>query len=175
MATSVLVPLSEYLTTSYEPDSEWIDGELRERPMGTTWHGGLQTFFIKFFGRREEDWQVQVFCETRTQVAPRRFRVPDVMLLRTSDPLDEIISIPPLLCIEILSPDDRATDLQDKIDDYLTMGVGAIWVINPRLRKAFEVQNGGLMPVETLTVAGTPIQIAAAEVFAELDRLQARI
>jgi len=89
--------------------------------------------------------------------------------------LDEIISIPPLLCIEILSPDDRATDLQDKIDDYLTMGVGAIWVINPRLRKAFEVQNGGLMPVETLTVAGTPIQIAAAEVFAELDRLQARI
>jgi len=54
------------------------------------------------------------------------------------------------------------------------MGVAAIWVVNPRLRKVFEVQHGGLMPVEILTVPATPIAIAATEVFAELDRLQAR-
>ena len=31
MATATQVPLSEYLHTSYEPDCEWIDGEVRER------------------------------------------------------------------------------------------------------------------------------------------------
>ncbi len=178
MATSimvpVLVPLSEYMTTSYEPDCEWIDGELKERTMGEGSHATIQTFFIKFFSLREQIWNIRVTQELRTQVKTYRFRVPDVVVLHANAPFEEIVTTPPLLCVEILSPDDRASDLQDKIDDYLAMGVTAIWVINPRLRKVFDVQNGGLMPVETLTVPGTPIQISAPEVFAELDRLQAR-
>jgi len=117
MATSVLVPLSEYLTTSYEPDCEWIDGELKERTRGTNSHGSLQVFFIRFFSLHEERWQVRVVCELRMQVALRRFRVSDVVVLRATDPFEEIVTTPPLLCIEILSPEDRISDLQEKIDD----------------------------------------------------------
>ena len=34
MATSTLVPLSEYLRTSYRPDRDWIDGVVKERNVG---------------------------------------------------------------------------------------------------------------------------------------------
>ncbi len=42
--------------------------------------------------------------------------------------------MPPFLAIEILSKDDRASDLQEKIDDYLEFAVPYVWVIDPRRR-----------------------------------------
>ena len=39
--------------------------------------------------------------------------------------------------MEILSPDDRAADVQDKIDDYLAFGVPCVWVVNPETRRAW--------------------------------------
>jgi hypothetical protein len=65
-------------------------------------------------------------------------------------------------------------DLQEKVDDFIAMGVGAIWVVNPRLRKTMMVQAGGWMPVEELTVPGTAIRMSHAEVFAELNALEGR-
>jgi Uma2 family endonuclease len=174
MATAAMVSLGEYLSTSYEPDCEWVDGELRQRSMGTNSHGTIQTFFIKYFGAREVDWGIRVVGEVRLKVSASRYRVPDVVLLNPDDPFDEILIEPPLLCIEVLSPDDRMHDMQDKIDDYLRMGVPAIWVVNPRLRRAFEVVGGGLMPTEDLQVRGTKIRVSATEVFAELNALEAR-
>ncbi len=53
MATSTFVGLTGYLKTSYEPDCEWRDGELKERPGGTGTHSPVQTFFLKFLGSHE--------------------------------------------------------------------------------------------------------------------------
>src|ERR1019366_1045193 len=136
MASAIQVPLSEYLHTSYEPDCEWIDGEIKERHVGEGSHAFIQTFFIKYFGSREDLWQIRVTQELRTQVSPNHFRIPDVLVMRSDAPFEEIVQTPPLLCIEVLSPDDRMVDVKDKIDDYLGMGVSAIWVINPRSRRA---------------------------------------
>ena len=174
MATSTLIPLSEYLRTSYSPDCEWLDGKVRERNMGEGSHAAVQSFFIKYFGRREEEWGIRVLPELRTQVSASRFRVPDVLLMRSSDPFEEIVRTPPLLCIEVLSPEDRMGDMQEKIEDYLAMGVAAIWVVNPLKRRAFVVTERGLVPVEELTVPGTPIRVAVPEVFRELDRWSGR-
>jgi hypothetical protein len=35
MATSVHIPIAEYLGTSYRPDRECIDGEMVDRDMGS--------------------------------------------------------------------------------------------------------------------------------------------
>ena len=64
-------------------------------------------------------------------------RVPDVLLMRSSDPFEEIVRPPPLLCLEVLSPEDRMAEMQDKIDDSFQMGVEAIWVVDPVRRKPF--------------------------------------
>jgi Uma2 family endonuclease len=172
MATAVLVPLSEYLSTTYHPDCEWIDGELKARPVGENAHATIQTFLIRYLEKFEEQFGVRATQELRVQVTMRNFRVPDVLVLEAAAPYEDIITVPPLLCIEVLSPEDRLIDLQEKIDDYLNMGVQAIWIINPRLRKTFQVLSGGIMPLDTLTVPATPIFVTAAEIFAYLDRIQ---
>ncbi len=174
MATAIQVPLSEYLHTSYEPDCEWIDGEIKERHVGEGSHAFIQTFFIKYFGSREDIWQIRVTQELRTQVSPSHFRIPDVLVMRNDAPFEEIVQTPPLLCIEVLSPDDRMVDMQDKIDDYVAMGVTAIWVINPKSRRAFTVDRGALLPVDELSVAGTSIKVPVHEVFAQLNALEAQ-
>ena len=174
MAASTLVALGEYLRTSYSPDCEWVDGEVRERNMGEGSHSVVQSFFIKYFGRQEEEWGIRVLPELRTQVSATHFRVPDVLLMRSSDPFEEIVRTPPLLCIEVLSPEDRMTEMQDKIDDYLRMGVEAIWVVDPVRRKAFAVKKDALTPAIELTVPGTPIRVAVQDVFVELDRLSGK-
>ncbi len=38
---------------------------------------------------------------------------------------------PPALAVEILSPSDRVGELWAKLDDYLTAGVGFVWIIDP--------------------------------------------
>ncbi len=175
MSTKTLVPLSEYLETTYHPDCEWIDGELRERNLGELPHASVQAFFTAFFTIRKKEFGVRVYPELRLQVSERRYRIPDVMVMRKSDPADAIVTVPPLLCIEILSRDDRMSDMQEKVDDYLQMGVEMVWVIDPRRRKAFQTDGRSLQPVDELTVPETAIRVAVSEIFAELDELEGKL
>ena len=43
-------------------------------------------------------------------------------------------SIPPDLAVEVISPNDLAKELDEKLEDYLRAGVKLIWVINPETR-----------------------------------------
>ncbi len=51
-----------------------------------------------------------------------------------SQAADSYISGPPDLAVEIVSPGDRAGDIQAKINDYLDAGTRLIWVIYPQTR-----------------------------------------
>ncbi len=174
MATSTLVPLDEYLKTSYRPDRDWIDGEIKERNVGERPHAMIQKFFTMFFGQREEEWNVQVLPEQRVQTSESHFRIPDVCLIRPSDPFELVVRVPPLLCIEILSWDDRMTEMQERVDDYLEMGVRTVWVVDPRRRKAFIADVQGSRGAQELTVPGTAIAVKVTDVFAELEKLEAK-
>ena len=177
MATSTLVPLSEYLRTSYRPDRDWIDGVVKERNMGERPHAMIQKFFTVFFALHEGEWKIQVLPEQRVQTSESHFRIPDVCLVRDSDPFEPIVRVAPVLCVEVLSWDDRMTEIQERVDDYFAMGVQAVWVVDPRRRKAFAAGSGGyLYPANTeLTVEGTPIRVDVAEVFAELNKLEGKV
>jgi Uma2 family endonuclease len=174
LTPAVTVPLEVYLRTSYHPDRDWIDGELRERNMGDRPHSAMQRFFLKLFFRYEEVHGILAYPELRTQVSATHFRVPDVLVLRKTDPADDIVRVAPLLCIEILSRDDSMSEMQEKIDDYLEMGVAAVWVIDPRRRKASLADAHGLHAREVLEFPGMPIQVTREEMFAELDALESR-
>ncbi len=173
MATATLVPLSEYLRTSYRPDCEWVDGQVRARNMGDGPHSALQRFFLKFFFGIEGKYGLLSYPELRTQVSSTNFRVPDVLVVRETDPFEQIVTIPPVLCIEILSPDDRMSEMHEKIDDYLSMGVKAVWVVDPRRRTAMFADEHGTRTADVLEVPGTDIQLAVADAFVELDKLEA--
>ena len=176
METVVAVPLEEYLTTSYEPECEWVDGELRERNVGEGSHSEIQKFLTIFFGTREQEWNLRVEPEQRVQISAGRFRIPDVCLIRGEAPFEEIVRVPPLLCIEILSRDDRMSEMYEKVEDYLTMGVAGVWMIDPRRRKVWQTDGGGVLQPkgEELALPGTPIRLRAADLFRQLDKLEGR-
>ena len=118
METRTLVPLEEYLTTAYSPDCDYVDGEVLERNPGERNHSTLQMAIAAYLFARRKKWGVRVFPEQRVQVAQRRFRIPDVCVV-VGNPVDQILTKPPFLCIEVLSPDDRMSRVQVRVDDYL--------------------------------------------------------
>jgi len=121
MATTTMMPLEEYLRTSFEYDCEWVDGEVRERAMPDDDHSAMQAFFVAYFAHLKRELNVRVRPELRLHVSASRYRIPDVLLLPASAPRQPIPDTPPVLCIEILSPDDRPGELREKLADYLAM------------------------------------------------------
>jgi Uma2 family endonuclease len=166
------VTVREYLATSYRPDCDYVDGRIEERNVGEYDHGLLQILLGHLFMTHREDWGVQVVTDVRTQVSSNHFRVPDLSVLRADAPKEQIITHPPLIVIEILSPEDRLSRFQDRIEDYLAFGVEHIWVIDPERRAAYTASTSGLHPVRTneLSVPETPIRVVLSDLFAELDR-----
>jgi hypothetical protein len=61
-AVSTQVPLEVYLRSSgYEPDAEYVDGKIEERPKGEFDHAAWQLAIIKWFLRHEENG-TSMFC-----------------------------------------------------------------------------------------------------------------
>ena len=149
MGATTLISVDEYLNTSYSPDREYVDGQVVERNLGEKTHGRIQRNLIVFIARIAKDLGIEVYPEQRVQVSPRRFRIPDVTVVKASQLQDEIFRLPPHLCIEILSKDDTMDYMQEKIDDYLRFGVPYIWIINPRNLKGYVVTAAGMVEAKS--------------------------
>src|SRR4051794_27148556 len=107
MATGTLVSEEEYLHTSYEPDCEYKDGVLEERNLGTPPHSKLQYRLAGYFYSREKEWGFTGATEARYRIREGRYLIPDLAVAREIDDSGKAITDPPLIWIEILSPEDR--------------------------------------------------------------------
>jgi Uma2 family endonuclease len=171
MATATLISPSEYLATSYRPDRELIDGQLLERNVGEWDHSSLQMAAAGYFYIRRREWRIRVLPEQRVQVAPSRFRIPDVCVVLRDQEIEQILTKPPLICIEVLSKDDTLRDMQDRVDDFLDFGVPNIWILDQVKQRAYVCSRGVFREPEDgiLEVANSPIRIPLADLFADLD------
>lgn len=162
----------EYLRTSWSPDREFVDGRIEERNLGEKEHSILQRFLTVLFAINRANWRVEVFPELRTQTASRNFRVPDVLVVKAGEKFDRYLTQPPLIAIEILSPEDTIRAMQAKAAEYRAFGVEHIWIIDPEPRIAYSYTGSGLEEVraDALTVPGTSIKVVLSEMFGELDR-----
>jgi len=167
MGTATLVPVSEYLSTDYSPDREYVDGELEERNMGEKDHGNAQKRLVMYLGNREKQLGIRVFLEQRIQLSPTRFRVPDICVVVGPEPQEQIFTQPPFLCVEILSPEDRMSRMQEKIDDYLRFGVRYVWLVNPQSKRAYVYTSEGMTEVKdgVLRTSEPEIAVPLEEVF----------
>jgi Uma2 family endonuclease len=136
-AVSNLVSVEEYLHTLYRPDCDYVDGVLMERNEGEVTHSMAQQDLVAYLRDRRALWNMYVLQQVRVQVRPTRYRVPDVCVVLGGRPDAEILTKPPFLCIEVLSPEDRVNRMQDRIDDYLRFGVRYVWLIDPYQRRAW--------------------------------------
>ena len=144
MSTATLVSVSEYLETCYRPDCDYLEGEVLERNVGEFEHSRLQLLIGGYLLAREKKWGIVVTTEWRVQVKPARFRIPDITVVQGPRPSSPILTEPPFLCIEILSPGDSMRQMQSRIDDYLNFGVPNVWIVDPLDLRAFHYNTDGM-------------------------------
>jgi Uma2 family endonuclease len=155
MTVGSLVPVSEYLNTSYRPDCDYVDGELRERNLGEFEHSSTQRNIIMWLVVNYPGVAERVLPEQRVQVRADRYRIPDVCITNVAAPAERITKTPPALCIEILSREDRMSDILDRIDDYFQMGVPVCWIVDPFRQRGWIATPGQLSePVDRILLAG---------------------
>lgn len=150
--TSALMTTEELLAMPDDGAERWlIRGELRERR--PTLEGPPMTVRNRFHSRvmmlvghllldwldRQPEPRGQVFggeAGVRIRRTPESTVGVDVVYLsaevaarQTED--TTLIDGSPVLVVEILSPSDTQEDIHEKIDEYLTVGVALVWIVDP--------------------------------------------
>jgi Uma2 family endonuclease len=169
MAASAHLSIIEYLNTTYEPDLEYVDGQLVERNVGKWEHGRIQALLAIWFGLHEDEWQIQTATEIRTRVAWTRVRLPDVLLVGLAEQ-PPVVEEAPVLTVEILSDGDTYAETQRKSEEYLAMGAQAAWIINPMNRTARQWNGTVWVEAARLEVAGTQIYVELSYMWDKLDQ-----
>jgi Uma2 family endonuclease len=129
------------MSTAYE----LVDGWLVQRNMGTESSevGGNLYFLLRLFCRAHsvgKVWPADNGFQCFTH-APGLVRRPDVSFIKRGRLPGDIspkgwTRIAPDLAVEVISPNDLAGELEEKLDDYRKARVPLVWVINPEQRKA---------------------------------------
>jgi len=131
---------------------ELVDGRLVERNMGaeSSWIGGEVYLRLRPFCDEHRSGHVwpadngyQCFAH-----APKLVRRPGVSFIREGRlPGGELpkgyVRIPPDLAIEVVSPNDLASDLDETVEDYQRAGVSLVWVIHPESRTVTVFRGDG--------------------------------
>jgi Uma2 family endonuclease len=122
---------------------ELIDGELRKRN-SSSYTSGVAAIINRLLGAvvaparlgwvTGSDGGVQIFPDR-----PRKVLIPDVCYIsreRLPDGLPKRgwIRVAPELVIEVVSPEDKDSELSEKIRDFLAAGVDLVWVVRPNVR-----------------------------------------
>ena len=154
-----LIPIEEYLASSYEPDLEFVDGVLEEKNMGEWDHSFLQLMIGAWFYNHRIEWKINVLTEYRTRTSKTRVRLPDICVVRQGEPVEQVRVTAPLLCIEILSPEDRPGRVMKRLDDFVAMGAENLWILDPGDRSASTYTRCGMKPLDgtQLKIPDSPI------------------
>ena len=166
MGIATLVPLDEYLRTSYSPDKEYRRGVLVERSVGNKAHARLQGRLAGYLVNREEQWAIEVFTELRIQARADWYPIPDICVYPAPAPDEEVPSRMPLLWIEILSPDDRMVDVWEKAREVIGCGSACVWIIDPKTLESELWTEAGSTRIldQTLRLPASNIVIPLPEV-----------
>lgn len=165
---SDLVSVDEYLHTVYETDCDYVDGVLVDRNAGEKTHSKVLGEAMFCVAERRRNQSLSVFPITRMRISPTCYRVPDISVFVGPEPDEQIFTTPPFLCIEVLSPEDRAGRMVAKISDYLAFGAPYVWVIDPQTRKAWIYTSAGMTEVRdgVLRTHEPEIAVPLQELFA---------
>ncbi len=163
MATSTQLPVEEYLRMNFEgPDREYLDGEVVERTVGGNKHSKTQVEFIRTIDRTAASLHVRP--ELRMRTAPNRYRIADVAVF-SEEPSEEVPSTPPLIVLEIVSRDDRHTEIVEKLAEYRRWGVQHVWLADPYNHTLHIYAEDGLRQVPSLDLTEHHLRIRHQDLF----------
>jgi Uma2 family endonuclease len=121
---------------------ELVDGEIRVSPAGAR-HGQVCIRLSMRLGGFVEQGRLGYVFDSSTgfRLPGGNVRLPDVSFVargrfKAEKVPDGFGDVVPDLAIEVLSPDDRARDVLDKVGEYLQAGVRLVWVVDPKRERA---------------------------------------
>jgi len=150
MATATHITIEQYLKTPYEPDAEFVNGEVEERNVGEYDHNLVQWAILDWFRRNDKRWKTRSIQEQRTRLPWGNVRIPDVSVCARDAAVQPVFSEPQLIAIEVLSPEDLHSKMQERIEDYRRFGVRHIWVVDPVKRRGVGLLGWELDPGDTV-------------------------
>ena len=159
-----MVSVEEYLRTSYRPDCDYVDGEVQERLWGEFDHGRAMAEILCYLITRYPGLRRRVLPSLRIRVSASRVRVPDICVLAENAPEEQVVTHPPILCVEILSPEDGMTRFMEKLKDFAEMGVPHCWIIDPVARRAWNATPGILAEATDGILRAGGLEMPLAEV-----------
>ena len=165
MAIQTLVSEDEYLHASFEgSEPEFRDGEILDRGMPTSSHGLIQAVMAALFMQFRKTHSLWPLTETRHRVRPGLVRIPDVAV-HQGKPTMPHPDYPPYVAIEVLSPDDRMTEVAGKMREYRDFGVAHAWVVDPELQALYVFDSDGLHQVRSLQIPEFGINLTPQAIF----------
>jgi Uma2 family endonuclease len=94
----------------------------------------------------------------------RTVRAPDVAFisyekLPAGSKLDDFLAIPPNLVVEVVSPGDRAGEIEQKTHEWLDFGVGMVWVVYPESQRVHIYEKNNQVRILSVeeSIVGDPI------------------
>jgi Uma2 family endonuclease len=148
--------VDEFLALPESDDYELIDGELKERDMGSdaVWISGR---FMMKLGVFNESADLGLVYPDGATVAifplrPRHGPRPDGAFISYArlgrrTPPRGALTVAPELIIEVVSTHDNANDLEGRVRDYLAAGVDLVWVAYPEQRVIHVYRRDGTSAV----------------------------
>ncbi len=165
MASKAALSVEEYLRTSFPGvDPEYCDGEIVERSFPDYLHGKIQLNFGAFFKPYRKTLNLYAGSEVRLPIRLGRFIIPDAAVFWPIEPLNSPPHERPLIVVEILSPDDRMSDVRAKLQEYTDWGVPHIWLVDPATRSLF-ICKDGLHEVPSLHIPEVNLTVTPADIF----------
>jgi len=149
----------QYLATHFEREPEFVRGKLVERGLPNLSRSKVrQRLAVLLDGLGYGCLSVSL------KLAGDLFRTPDFATFEQR-PEKELPESPPLLIVEIASPDDRLRDVEQKLEEYRTWGVAHVWFVEPEMKKLYTYDRG-LTNVARLELPQFNLTITAEDLFA---------
>lgn len=168
MASTTFVPVEDYLKNINNTGCEYVDGVVVEKPVPTWMHGVLQAWIAASIMRQFPRYLAA--AEVYSRLKETEFRLPDVAVqLRDIAQNESYAEQPPLLCVEILSPEDRLGATFAKCERYHDWGVPVCWVIDPEKRRAWSYGRSGEPVLVSEDLVAGDIRLSFADLFSVLD------
>lgn len=168
VATKTQITAEQYLRTTFEHDAEFVHGEVVERSMPDYIHSTIQFLLLLRFGRLIPQFPIYPRPELRVKLAPDVYRVPDISVFVGTEPRQSVPDTPPQVVMEILSKDDRHSELIQKLEEYRAWGVPNIWIVDPGMKRFSVYSEVGLQNVASFQLPGYPFELTQSELFADL-------
>jgi Uma2 family endonuclease len=163
MATTAGISLEQFLAMHFDsPEPDFVDGEVVERTMPDSTHAGLQMDFGIILSRADG---LRPYSELRVRMAGRSYII-DLCAYPRDERLERFPTTPPIVAAEILSKDDRATDVNAKLDAYCKWGVRHVWLIDPWFPQLSVYDQQGLHRVSCFEIPEFGVRITLEELMA---------